>query len=176
MENKFECKFEVSQEEYLHYCDNPVAPAAKEKLKRSTTRCLAFAGTAAVLAVVCFFMFPNKLAFVFCVLACVCLLALLALRKFANKKAYKRLAAQCGGDVIEWHFGFNDENAIIYNGENQSAVSYRKISKVYSDDVLFYVLIGESNAMRIKRGSFFTGDESEFENYIRERMKAAREA
>ena len=161
---------EITMEKYLRWANNPIGKKAARKLRQH--RMLNTVGMAFSLVggLVCL----KTQSYVFSVLYLFFFAAFVYKMFFATKMRNKKLYNQTirAMDGEKWirtiTFGSNIQ---VADNNSTTTFKYSDFKKVDENDTSYLLYRDENLVLRVDKGSFVTGDETDFKKFITSRIK-----
>ncbi len=171
---EFENEYEITKELYAAWARRPIGAAAVKRLRRwyalQTGGCV----LALVLLGAGVFMKEPVFAVIGAVFAAVFMLRLFVLFERANVKRYGEIRAAQTTD--EWRRRTSFAQGIsVFDANSRTDFEFGDFKQLSEDADWFYLWRDDNLVLRLKKGCFTVGCESDFPDFIKAKIKDAKE-
>ncbi len=161
---------EITLEKYMHWASNPIGKKAIKKQKQRNL--ITIIGMLISVAGGIFCVKIGETAFAWLYLAFFVAFAykITLGKKKANEKIYYNTLTAMGGEkwIRTITFGSNVQ---VADNNSTTTFKYSDFRKFGENDRYYLLYRSEDLVLRVEKGSFITGDETEFESFITSRVK-----
>ncbi len=161
---------EITAEKYISWANNPIGKKAVKKKKQAAL--ISAMGILICLAggFFCIKMDYKEFGWIYGAFLVAFLYKITLGTKKAHQKTFNSTIAAMGGEkwIRTITFGSNVQ---VSDNNSTTTFKYSDFKKVGENDGYYLLYRDENFVLRVEKGSFITGDESEFKNYLASRIK-----
>jgi len=166
----FENKSEITLEKYIYLSNHPIGKKAKKKLKNWKMLQFFAMGVMLVYTLVCYMSEALPLAVLGLFLVFAFMYKLLFQRKRTNIKQYKQIIENQPDN--KWYRTITfDKDIQVTDGNTVTTFKYHEFVKFDEDEKYYLIFKNENAVLRIEKGAFTVGDETEFVKFINSKIK-----
>ena len=161
---------EITAEKYISWANNPIGKKAIKKKKQRNLISIMGIMISVVGGGFCIKMGYTDFVLIYLAFLVAFIYKITIGNRKAHEKTFASTIAAMGGDKWMRTITFAS-NIQVADNNSTTTFKYSDFKKVGENDRYYLLYRDENFVLRVEKGSFITGDESEFRNYLASRIK-----
>ncbi len=161
---------EITLEKYMHWAGNPIGRKAIKKQKQRNM--ITILGIIISLAgsIFCFKMDAAEFAWLYFAFIIAFIYKITIGKRKANERVYRNTLAAMNGEKWLRTITFGS-NVQVADNNSTTTFKYSDFRKFGENDRYYLLYHSEDLVLRVEKGTFITGDEKQFKDFITSRIK-----